>query len=178
MEQNGNTNEVWKDIIGFEGRYQVSNMGRVRNAKRHILSPSKYQGYLRVNLSFGEKRKYKTISIHRLVAIHFVEGYSEGLEVNHKDENPANNVFTNLEWISHAKNVVHGTFTPRRMATLHKTKRIRNVIQKDLSGNVIALYNSIKEASNKSGVPYMTIKNILRYGLKRRRDYIWEFAEE
>lgn len=170
--------EIWKDVQGFEGRYQVSNMGRVRNTKRlNILSPSKYQGYLRVNLSTGKKGKYKTISIHRLVAMAFVDGYSEGLEVNHIDENHSNNVSTNLEWITHKNNVVYATFTPRRMDTLHKTKRIRNIIQKDISGVIIAKYNSIKEASQKSGVPYMTIKNILHRGIRWRKDYIWEFEE-
>lgn len=168
--------EIWKDIKGFEGIYQVSNLGRVRNAKRlNILSPSKYQGYLRVNLSTGKRGKYKTISIHRLVAMAFKDGYSEGLEVNHIDENPSNNHADNLEWITHAKNVIHATFTSRRMATLHKTKRIRNVIQKDMFGNVIAKYDSIKEASKKSGVPYMTIKNILHRGVRWRKDYLWEF---
>lgn len=168
--------EIWKDIKGFEGKYQVSNMGRVRNTKRlNILSPSKYQRYLRVNLAEGKKGKYKTIAIHRLVAMAFVEGYAEGLEVNHIDENPSNNVSTNLEFLTHAKNVVYGTFTPRRMATLHKTGRIRNVIQKDMNGNIIATYKSIKEASQKSGVPYMTIKRILHRGVRWRKDYVWEF---
>lgn len=168
--------EIWKDIQGFEGKYQVSNLGRVRNAKRmNILSPSEYGGYLRVNLAEGKKGKYKTISVHRLVAMAFVSGYADGLEVNHIDEIPSNNVSTNLEWVTHAKNVVHATFTPRRMATLHKTGRIRNVIQKDMGGNVIDIYKSIKEASQKSGVPYMTIKNILRRGVRLRKDYIWEF---
>lgn len=171
-------NEIWKDVKGFEGRYQVSNMGRVRNSTRlNILSPSKYQGYLRVNLSEGKRGKFRTTAIHRLVAVAFVDGYAEGLEVNHIDENPSNNVSTNLEWVTHAKNVVHATFTPRRMATLHKTKRIRNVIQKDMNGNILATYKSIKEASQKSGVPYMTIKNILRRGVRWRKDFIWEFEE-
>lgn len=167
--------EIWKDVQGFEGRYQVSNMGRVRNSKSlHIFNPSTYQGYKRVTL-VNNKKERKTIHVHRLVAIAFVEGYSDGLEVNHIDENRHNNVSTNLEWISHAKNVVHATFTPRRMATLHKTGRIRNVIQKDMNGNIIATYKSIKEASQKSGVPYMTIKNILHRGVRWRKDYVLEF---
>ena len=169
-------NEEWRDVRGFEGSYQVSNMGRVRGIKGKILSPSTYQGYKRVNLSDGNG-KYKTIAVHRIVAMMFVEGYAEGLEVNHIDENPANNHADNLEWVTHAKNVVHATFLQRRFKTLHKTKRIRNVIQRDINGIFIAEFKSIKEASAKTGVPYMTIKNILHRGVRWRRDFIWEFAD-
>ena len=166
--------EIWKDIKGFEGRYQVSNLGRVKGLKGNILKQSTSQGYKRVNLTTGNGG-FKTVSVHRLVATAFVDGYADGMEVNHIDENHGNNRADNLEWITHAKNVVYATFTQRRMDTLHKTGRIRNVVQKDMSGNVIATFSSIKEASIKSGVPYMTIKNILRRGAKWRRDYTWEY---
>ena len=169
-------NEVWKDVKGFEGRYQVSNLGRVKGLKGRILKPSTFQGYKRVNLTTGNG-SYKTISVHRLVAMAFVDGYADGLEVNHIDENHRNNRADNLEWMTHAKNCVYGTFTQRRMNSLRKIGYIRNVVQKDMSGNVIATFSSIKEASIKSGVPYTTIKNILRRGVKWRRDYIWEYEE-
>ena len=169
-------NEEWRDVRGFEGLYQVSNLGRVRGIKGKILSPSTYQGYKRVNLSDGNG-KYKTIAVHRLVAMMFVEGYAEGLEVNHIDENPANNHADNLEWVTHAKNVVHGTFTPRRMKTLHKTGRIKNIIQKDINGRIIAKFNSVKEAAEKTGVPMQSIRNVLHRGVRWRRDFIWEFAD-
>ena len=124
--------EIWKDIRGFEGRYQVSNMGRVKGLKGNILTPSTSQGYKRVTLSIGNGSR-KTVSVHRLVATAFVDGYADGMEVNHIDENHGNNRADNLEWITHAKNVVYATFTQRRMDTLHKTGRIRNVVQKDMS---------------------------------------------
>ena len=101
MGQNGKTNEIWKDIKGFEGRYQVSNMGRVRGLEREstdkngrvlhvngmILKNSlnHRKGYYRVSLSDGH-RNYTHFEVHRLVAIHFVPGYADGLVVNHKNE--------------------------------------------------------------------------------------------
>jgi hypothetical protein len=106
-----------------------------------------------------------------------VDGYAEDLEVNHIDEDRSNNISTNLEWITHAKNIVYGNFTPRRMATLHKIGRVRNVIQKDIEGKIIARYSSVKEASAKSGVPYMTIANILKRGVRWRKDFLWEYVE-
>jgi hypothetical protein len=152
-------------------------MGRVRSSRRGLcLKPSTYEGYKRVNLSIG-RGKYKTFGVHRLVAFAFVDGYAEDLEVNHIDEDRSNNISTNLEWITHAKNIVYGNFTPRRMATLHKIGRVRNVIQKDIEGKIIARYSSVKEASAKSGVPYMTIANILKRGVRWRKDFLWEYFE-
>ena len=80
--------EIWKDIKGFEGLYQVSNMGRVRSLLRNgLIRKQKLFGntdYLYVVLL--KDRKYTRLSVHRLVAEHFVEGYKEGYVVNHKDE--------------------------------------------------------------------------------------------
>jgi hypothetical protein len=111
--------EIWKDIKGFEGRYQVSNMGRVRSLdmlvnngagsyirKGMLLHPSmnKGKGYLRISFSDGH-RNYKHYEIHRLVALHFVPGYKKGLVVNHIDENKLNNRVDNLEWCTYQYNL-------------------------------------------------------------------------
>ena len=101
--------EVWKEIPEYENLYAVSNLGRVKSLR---FSPSKdiYQtttncGYKQVKLhKFG---KAKQIGVHRLVAMMFVDGYSENLEVNHKDLNKENNVYTNLEWVTRADNQKH-----------------------------------------------------------------------
>lgn len=113
-------NEIWKDIRGFEGRYQVSNMGRVRSLTRtsvdkfgrihHIRgmilknSLNKGKGYNRVSLSDGH-RNYTHFEVHRLVAIHFVEGYKAGLVVNHKNEIKTDNRAENLEWCTYKYNL-------------------------------------------------------------------------
>ena len=110
--------EIWKDVKGFEGRYQVSNMGRVRSLDRWSLderphfikgmmlkpSPNKGRGYLRVSLSDGH-RNYKHYEVHRLVALQFVPGYKEGLVVNHKNEVKTDNRAENLEWCTYKYNL-------------------------------------------------------------------------
>lgn len=97
--------EVWKDIDGYEGLYQVSNTGKVRSLRyrnrdevRELFLKPHNQGYLQVELHKNGKRKMFTV--HRLVAMAFVDGYEVGKEVNHIDENKQNNVSTNLEWVS------------------------------------------------------------------------------
>ena len=108
--------ELWKDIVGFEGAYQVSNLGNVRSLDRIIsyknngtltqmrikgkvlkLRPDK-DGYPRVNLKFGEKNKLA--GVHRLVATAFLDNPDNLPCVNHKDYRRDNNCVDNLEWCS------------------------------------------------------------------------------
>ena len=118
---------IWKDIKGYEGYYQVANIpyadkrqvrsvdhwittkdGRKVSYKGRLLKPGCNElGYMRVVLAVNGRKK--NISIHRLVALHFVDGYFEGAIVNHKDENPSNNIWTNLEWCTYSYNNNYGT---------------------------------------------------------------------
>lgn len=113
--------EIWKDIIGYEGLYQVSNLGRVKALdrykisnggkyliKEHIMKPNT-QGtcdYHRVGLTDNNRiRKYHTI--HKLVATAFIENNNNYREINHKDGNKHNNYVDNLEWCSRSYNIKH-----------------------------------------------------------------------
>lgn len=99
--------ESWKYVIGYEGLYMISNLGRIKSLpKCNILSTTvdRY-GYMRCKLSkYG---KSNTVRIHRLVANAFVHRFEIETEVNHKDGVKSNNVYTNLEWVSHRYNVRH-----------------------------------------------------------------------
>ena len=99
--------EIWKDIEGFEGRYQVSNLGRVRRADGRFLTPhiNKSTSYFVVDLYRNTVRK--KCYIHRLVAATFCRGYFEGATVNHLDRNRQNNCASNLEWCTQAENNRH-----------------------------------------------------------------------
>lgn len=98
---------VW--VKGYEGKYQISNLGAVisfcKSTVPKRLSEHIFRGYKFVNLF--RDTKMKTIKIHRLVALHFVEGHSPELGVNHKDGNKLNNHFSNLEWITNRENSIH-----------------------------------------------------------------------
>jgi hypothetical protein len=108
-------NEVWKDIAGYEGIYQVSNLGRVRSLDRYYVKPHPRNGVPTMYFKKGQviktfkgrngyigtvlkyQRKQKNFMVHRLVAMAFVQGYFEGADVNHKDCNRQNNRADNLE---------------------------------------------------------------------------------
>lgn len=111
--------EIWKDIEGYEGLYQISNLGRVKSLERTIHAvnrdfhhseiirkPSEYRGgYLQVPLSKNKVRKMA--KIHRLVAEAFIPNPDNKPQVNHIDSNRKNNRLDNLEWVTPKENAVH-----------------------------------------------------------------------
>lgn len=113
--------EEWRDIVDYEGLYQVSNLGRVRSLiTNKILKQQKDKnGYLFVGIRKNGKRKFK--KIHRLVAEAFLDNPNNLPEVNHKDENKTNNVVSNLEYCDHKYNTNYGTRNIRSKISQSKT---------------------------------------------------------
>lgn len=111
--------EIWKKINNYENYYEISNFGNIRSLDRYvrdanglrlikgkILTPKNHtSGYYQIVLSKEGKNKYKYI--HRLVAEHFIENYSELLVINHKDGNKINNNLLNLECVTQKQNIHH-----------------------------------------------------------------------
>jgi len=107
------SNEVWKNVIGYENAYEISNFGRVRSKRyNRFIRGGTTSGYLFVVLC--EKNKKKTFRISRLVAIHFLINSNNLSEVNHKDGNKQNNNVTNLEWCSGKENRFHSAFVLKK----------------------------------------------------------------
>jgi hypothetical protein len=113
--------EIWKDIINFEGFYQISSFGNIKFLKRTVkfINGTVYQykekmnkfhkckrgGYLITDLVVNKKRT--TVYIHRLLAIHFLDNPLSLKYVNHKNKNVLNNQLSNLEWVSNRENICH-----------------------------------------------------------------------
>jgi len=135
--------EIWKDIAGFEGHYQVSNLGRVRGLERSIkystgkiavhkskIFKGQYiYGYYYVHLC--KNNKVKAFRVHRLVASAFIENPNNYEYVNHKDENKANNKSENLEWCTAKYNINYGTNKDRS-----SKKKEKPVVQIDINTNL------------------------------------------
>lgn len=158
--------EVWKPVDGYEGKYEVSNFGRVmslnyRNTgiKKLLTLQLRSDGYLQVKLSHkGKQRKPK---VHQLVAQAFTPKNHPTDEVNHIDKNRSNNLASNLEWISRKENVRYS----------HSKK----VIAQDSHGNVVHEYPSATEAA----VDGFRQQSISRCCLGQRNTYkglYWSFV--
>lgn len=163
--------EEWRDIPGYEGWYQVSNLGRVRSMRRispSIMSPSTYNGYHRVNLSNGGK--YTTIHIHRLVAMVFLPNPYNYPQVNHLDGNRQNNNINNLEWCSRSQNQIHAYRVLGRARP-----RCRSVIQMDDNENILNMFESISQASRYCNVSVTTIREAILGKINHAAGFKWRF---
>ena len=117
------SNEIWKDIEGYEGLYQVSNKGRVKSfhGKGRIMKPGTHPlGYKVVPLT--KDGETNTKQVHRLVAQAFIPNPENLPVINHKDENPSNNNVENLEWCTQKYNLNYGTCQERKKKTRAENK--------------------------------------------------------
>ncbi|MGG0891665.1 NUMOD4 domain-containing protein [Cytobacillus horneckiae] len=178
--------EVWKDIPGYEGEYQASNLGRVKSLPRLIkrkgvrgnqLRKGKVlsscidtRGYVSVKLYKGNR--CKTINVHRLVCLAFIPSEDVGLHVNHKDGDRTNNNVENLEWCTRRENVLHAI---KHNLKTYKTKAVN---QYDLQGKFIRRYESIKEAAEETRISASNISAVISGNQGSAGDYLWEYATE
>lgn len=105
--KNENNTEIWKNIVGYKGLYQVSNMGRVRDTAGNILTQHHHpKGYLQIHLS--KNKKHTNYLVHRLVAKHFIKNPDNLPQVNHINEIKTDNRAVNLEWCTVKYNCNYG----------------------------------------------------------------------
>lgn len=174
--------EIWKDIEGYEGLYQVSNLGRVKAfAKKglpqdKILSCANSNSYRMIYLRKNGKRSYH--SVHRLVAKAFIPNPKELPFVNHKNEKKADNRAVNLEWCDAKYNTNYGTCIKRRARAQTNRHGAISVIQYTLHGDMIAEYPSLMEASRKSNVPVRAICACCKKHQKSAFGYVWKYKNK
>lgn len=175
--------EEWKDVVGYEGIYLVSSLGRIWSLgidNRHPKILKTYilpNGYVTVNL-YDKNRKMKTNYIHRLVATSFIENPNNFKDVNHKDEVRSNNKVSNLEWCNRSYNNNYGT---RNLKVSRPVKMI------SLDGRVLNYFIGLKEASRKTGIPSPNIRKCCKIKYAKKNNCIgypyltaggfrWEYA--
>lgn len=166
--------EIWKDVVGYEGSYQISNLGRLKSTfngrgTRLLRNQITNSGYYSHLLYKDSKCKIKLI--HRLVAEAFIPNPLNLPEVNHKDENKLNNNVDNLEWCDHTYNVNYGTANQR----MRKTKGKR-VSQFTLDGEFVAQYDSIIGVERLFGYDHSTICKCCTGKYKQYKGFIWKYS--
>lgn len=182
-------NEIWRDIDGYVGLYQVSNYGNVRtlNYKMKIgvvkiMKQQTVKGcYHTIELSNKDRSiKRKIFYVHRLVAQAFPEicgEWFEGAECNHKDENTDNNNANNLEWLTPKANNNYGSRLKRSLETKAKNgKRNKPVNQYDVDGNLIKRWGSGTIAANELGLNQGSISRCCLGQRNYYKWFIWRYA--
>lgn len=186
--------EIWKDIAGYEGYYQVSNLGRVKSLNRTIILSTGHKitvrekilaqskddkGYLHVNLNLHGR---KTIRVHKLVALAFVPNLNNYKEINHKDEDKTNNRADNIEWCSRLYNCNYGS----RNEKISKSRKGKTglqsncpcipIVQYDKQMNYIAEYDCMADAERATGVDATNIweASTGNRGRKTAGGFIWK----
>lgn len=183
--------EVWKDVRGYKGYYQVSNLGRVKSLNRTLSNGIRKKGiilkqhkrglgYLFVVLSKGGEVKNRYA--HRLVAEAFVPNSNKHEEVDHKDANKTNNAVSNLEWVSRKENVKRswekGLMENQRRAAIKVGRsRSKKVIKMNELGEPLEEYESQTEAARNVGIAQSSISMCCAGKVKSAGGFLWKFSE-
>ena len=157
--------EEWKSISGYEGRYQVSNLGNIRSLiSNKILKPRvDKDGYLKVIL-YSEDKSRREYRLHRLVAETFIPNPNDLPQVNHIDENKTNNSVSNLEWCTSKQNANHGTRNDRIVPYLidNGVKSAKAVQQYNKNGTFIKTWDSLRSVERELKIPHNNIIAAIR----------------
>ena len=168
--------ELWKDIKGYEGLYQVSNFGRIKRVTTgRILKGRKNKGdYLIVELSKNNIASGKTI--HRLVAQAFIPNPENKPQVNHIDEDKTNNMVSNLEWMTAKENNNHGTRNERAGKAISKSNSIPIIATNLKTGDSTEFYG-ISECARQLGLYNQNICKCLKGRYKQTGGFTFKYKE-
>jgi hypothetical protein len=184
--------EEWREIVGTNGKYYISNKGRVKSYTRKepcILKPLKDKdGYLQVNIYYNHKGVPR--KIHRLVGKAFIDNPLDLPQINHKDENKANNNVNNLEWCDYKYNISYGSHFQRiadaNRGKKHSAEHIekiranapnsRKVIMFDTDGNKLKEFRSASEAGRYLNGNATNVIAVIKGRIKRYKGYIFQYA--
>ena len=190
--------EIWKPVLGFEGYYEVSNLGRVRSLTRYIyqpmgsnriIVPHRYDGKVLVPQLCSEYLcvpllKNGMVShccVHRLVATAFLPNPDNLPTVNHINENRLDNRVENLEWCSYSYNLRYGNRSAKFVETIRKNGRGRwtpkYVLQFSKEHELLAVYPSLIEACRRVGVDRKTLWKVINKPNRTTRKCYWETLE-
>ena len=169
QENDNRDGEIWKDIPGYEGIYQVSNQGQVKSLKRYgrkndkmLRLGSSRDGYLKVILYRDETRK--SFTVHSLVMLVFTEERPSGLEINHIDGVKANNHIDNLEYCTSSENRQHAYDTGLQVAIVGENSAVSKLTESQVL-EIRARYKAggifQRELAREYGVSLATVNQII-----------------
>lgn len=183
--------EIWKPVKGFEGLYEVSNLGRVRSLDRKvrnrggfalkkgkILSDAAVSGHGYRKVGLWKDNMGTNALVHRLVAEAFIPNPDNLPEVNHKDENPRNNCVENLEWCDGYYNMTYGTLQQRKADKLRgRPIGSQPILQYSKDGELIARYDSALKAAEAINGDNSAICKCANGKVKTSYGFVWKWEQ-
>lgn len=190
--------EIFKDIEGFEGYYQISNLGRIKALRRKVKSPIRHNKYVykkeRIryatknslgyyNLKLYKKGIKRGFPLHRLLAIAFIPNPENKPFINHIDGNPSNNKIENLEWCTQSENIQHAYNIGRKKASWFFYLRQKGkdspvskpIIQLSKEGVEIKRWDCINDVQKQLGFNRPNICKVLKNKLNTAYGYKWKY---
>lgn len=174
-------NEIWKDIKGFDGLYQISNLGNVKSLKRKYrkneIFIKKYEnknGYIFVVLS--KNNISKNFLVHRLVAKAFIPNPNNYIEINHKNEIKDDNRVENLEWCTRKYNINYNNLN-KRINRINRKDLSKRVYQYDLDNNFIKKWESVMEIQRQLKYYSSAISECCNGKRRIAYGYIWKYTQ-
>lgn len=178
--------EIWKDVVGYEGIYQVSSLGRIKSLSRYVnrndghrrLTPEKilisaknYKGYMGIAL-IKDGQKYRT-TVHRIMAKAFIPNPENKCDVNHINGIKDDNRIENLEWSTRTENVIHAYKLGLRPHVAPNAKRLKII---DTSTGIV--YEKLNDAAKALGIHKNTLWNRLKNNKINTTPHIKLFTNE
>ena len=185
--------EIWKDIKGFEKRYQVSNLGRIKSLPKFVNNNPNYSsiGYYtkeKILKPFNNKKMYKLVKlykgnksynkkVHRLVAEAFIPNVKNLPQVNHIDGNKQNNCVENLEWCTNKENQIHAWENNLQTKKYGANNKLsKKVEQYDLKGNLIKIWDCVEEARKTLHISNISL--VCNGKRNKAGGYIWRYKND
>lgn len=171
------TEEIWKDIPGYEGLYQASSLGRIKSCQKVLRYRNGFGQYLTVGLSKNDVKKL--YNVHYLIAITFIDNPNNLPCLNHKDEDKFNNSVENLEWCSYSYNTKYNNNMRKKIGTRNANNsrgREKQVYQYDLQGNFIKKWDSLKSIQRELGYKISNISSCCLNKTYRHNAYGYKWS--
>lgn len=182
--------EIWKDIKGYEGSYQVSNLGRVKGLRREVFKrgictlPESIMkqrlsfGYCRICLTQNGMRGY--YFVHRLVADAFIPNPENKPEIDHINTVKNDNRIENLQWATKSENAQNPISVKRKYASRpigNKNPNSKIIKQYSIEGQLIKVYHGLREMARETGYSRFFVNQCCKGKYQKAYGYIWKYAE-